>query len=233
MSDSNRKPVCAIVGIGPKNGAAFARRFSAAGFKLALLSRSTDLANTLCEELGDAQAFACDATDARSVERAFARVAEALGPVDVLIYNAGSGSWQTIEEISAEEFERSWQVNALGALVSSQQVIPAMLRRGSGNIIFVGATASLRGRPGTTGFASAKAAQRSLAQSMARHLGPQGVHVSLLIIDGRIDAAGSTAAAAGERLDPNDIAALAYYLTTQPQSAWSFEVEARPSREAW
>ena len=87
--------------------------------------------------------------------------------------------------------------------------------------------------PGTTGFAAAKAAQRSLAQSMARHLGPKGVHVALLIIDGRIDDAGSATAAAGERLDPNDIAALAYYLTTQPNSAWSFEVEARPSGENW
>jgi NADP-dependent 3-hydroxy acid dehydrogenase YdfG len=156
-----------------------------------------------------------------------------LGNVDVLIYNAGSGSWQTVDEITPDDFERSWRVTALGALVASQQVIPAMKQRGSGNIIIVGATASLRGRPQTTGFAAAKAAQRSLAQSMAKHLGPSGIHVSLLIIDGSIAAAGSAEAGRGERLDPRDIAELAHYLTTQPQSAWSFEVDVRPSKETW
>ena len=226
-------PVCAVVGVGPKNGAAFARRFDAAGYAVALLSRSTDFSAKLAKELKQARAFACDATDSASVTAAFESVAAELGPVDVLIYNAGGGSWQDIEEITPEDFERGWRVNAYGALVASQQVIPAMLERGAGHIIFVGATASLRGRPKTTGFASAKAAQRSLAQSMAKHLGPQGIHVALMIIDGPIDDAGSEAAAAGKLLDPNDIAGLAHYLTTQPKSAWSFEVDARPSQESW
>jgi NAD(P)-dependent dehydrogenase (short-subunit alcohol dehydrogenase family) len=226
-------PVCVIVGIGPKNGAAFARRFDQAGYRIALLSRSTAFSEQLAEELQDARAFQCDAADPASVENAFNEVRAELGDVDVLIYNAGSGSWQTIEEITPEGFEQSWRVNALGALVASQQVIPAMQQRGSGQIVIVGATASLRGRPKTTGFAAAKAAQRSLAQSMAKHLHPRGIHVSLLIIDGQIDVPGGEAADAGERLDPNDIAGLAHYLTTQPRSAWSFEVEARPSMESW
>ena len=227
------KPVCAIVGIGPKNGAAFAHRFDEAGYRIALLSRSTDYSAELASKLSDARAYVCDATDPSSVSSAFAQVEEQLGGVDVLIYNAGSGSWQTVEEISPEGFEQSWRVNALGGLVASQQVIPAMKKRGSGNIIFVGATASLRGRPKTTGFAAAKAAQRSLAQSMAKYLGAFGIHVSLLIIDGSIAAAGSGEAERGEQLDPRDIAELAHYLTTQPRSAWSFEVDARPSRESW
>lgn len=226
-------PVCAIVGIGPKNGAAFARRFARAGYRVALLSRRTDYSEELARELGDARAYACDASDAESVAAAFDEVRKDLGDVDVLIYNAGSGSWQTIEEITPAEFERGWRVNALGALLASQQVLPPMLARGSGNIVFVGATASLRGRAQTTGFASAKAAQRSLAQSMARHLGPQGIHVALLIIDGVIDDAGGPGAADGQRLDPDDIAELAHYLTIQPRSAWSFEVDARPSQEPW
>jgi NAD(P)-dependent dehydrogenase (short-subunit alcohol dehydrogenase family) len=225
--------VCVIVGIGPKNGAAFARRFDKAGYQVALLSRSTAFSDELSDDLRSARVYQCDASDPVSVERAFSLVRAELGEVDVLIYNAGSGSWQTVEDITPEDFEHSWRVNALGALVSSQQVIPDMKERGSGQIIIVGATASLRGRPKTTGFAAAKAAQRSLAQSMAKHLGPQGIHVSLLIIDGQIDEADSPNAAAGERLDPNDIARLAYYLTTQPRSAWSFEVEARPSQESW
>lgn len=226
-------PVCAIVGIGPKNGAAFARRFDRAGYRVALLSRSTAFSEQLAKELSEARAYACDASDPVSVDTAFTELRSDLGRVDVLVYNAGGGSWQTVEEISPEEFERGWRVNALGALLASQQVIPGMQELGAGNIVIVGATASLRGRPKTTGFAAAKAAQRSLAQSMAKHLGPQGIHVSLLIIDGPIDAPGSAEAKAGKRLDPDDIASLAHYLTTQPRSAWSFEVDARPSHENW
>ncbi len=227
------KPVCTVVGIGPKNGAAFAHRFADAGYRIALLSRSTDFSSELAKKLKDARAYVCDASDPASVSSAFAQIQEEMGDVDVLIYNAGSGSWQTVEEISPEAFEMSWRVNALGALVASQRVIPAMKQKGSGNIIFVGATASLRGRPKTTGFAAAKAAQRSLAQSMAKHLGPLGIHVSLLIIDGSIAPAGSVETNRGERLDPKHIAELAHYLTTQPRSAWSFEVDARPSKESW
>ncbi|UCH47613.1 MAG: SDR family NAD(P)-dependent oxidoreductase [Betaproteobacteria bacterium] len=226
-------PVCAIVGIGPKNGAAFAHRFDNAGYRIALLSRSTDYSGELASKLSDARAYQCDASDSASVNAALAQVEKQLGEVDVLIYNAGGGSWQTVEEISPEDFEQGWRVNALGALVASQRVIPAMKKKGSGNIIFVGATASLRGRPKTTGFASAKAAQRSLAQSMAKHLGPLGIHVSLLVIDGSIASAGSANAKRGEQLDPGDIAELAHYVTTQPRSAWSFEVDARPSNESW
>ena len=227
------RPVCAIVGIGPKNGAAFARRFAAEGYRIALLSRSTAFSEELAKELGDARAYACDATDPESVAAAFAAVRDDLGPVSVLIYNAGSGSWQSIDDITPEEFERGWRVNALGALVSSQQVIPSMREQGAGTIVFVGATASLRGRPMTTGFAAAKAAQRSLAQSIAKHVGPDGIHVSLIIVDGGIGSQGSAETRQGKNLDPDDIASLAHYLTTQPRSAWSFEVDARPSQENW
>ena len=224
------QPVCAIVGAGPGNGAAFARRFDAAGYSIALLSRSTDFSSKLAAEIEGARAYACDASDPASITETFVRIGEELGDVDTLIYNAGGGSWMTVEEISPEEFERGWRVNALGGLVASQQVIPAMKQKGSGNIIFVGATASLRGVPKTAGFASAKAAQRALAQSMAKHLWPQGIHVALIIIDGGIGKPGVTS---GEQLDPDDIADLAHSLTTQPQSCWSFEVEARPHREKW
>jgi len=224
------QPVCAIVGAGPGNGAAFARRFAEAGYAIALLSRSTGFSSALAAEIEGARAYACDASDPASITEAFARIEQELGAVDVLIYNAGGGSWMTVEEITPEEFERGWRVNALGGLVASQRVIPGMKHKGSGNIIFVGATASLRGVPKTAGFASAKAAQRALAQSMAKHLWPQGIHVALIIIDGGIGQPGVTS---GEKLDPNDIAGLAHHLTTQPASCWSFEVDARPHREKW
>ena len=227
------KPVCAVIGIGPGNGASFARKFSEEGYAVALLSRSMDLSTKLAKELGDAKAYACDASEPASVVSAFAKINDDFGPVHTLIYNAGSGSWKTVEEITAEEFELGWRINALGALVSSQQVIPAMKKAGHGNIIFVGATASLRGVPYTAGFAPAKAAQRILAQSMAKHLGPMGIHVSIMIIDGGIRSPDSPKSDSGDNLEPDDIASLAYYLTTQAKSTWSFEVDARPMKEKW
>jgi short-subunit dehydrogenase len=227
------KPVCAIIGIGPKNGEAFARTFSDKGFALALLSRSTDFSESLAAELGDARAYACDAGDPASIEAAFSGIADDLGPVDVLIYNAGSGSWKTIEELSVADFTQAFNVNALGAMAASQQVIPGMKEKGAGNIVFIGATASIRGVPFTAGFAPAKAAQRILAQSMAKHLAPLGIHVSVIIIDGQIDDPGGKAATEGTKLDPRDIAAAAYNLTAQPRSAWSFEIDLRPMNEKW
>lgn len=227
------KPVCAIIGIGPGNGASFARRFAGEGYAVALLSRSTDYSNELAKALDDAKAYACDASNPAAIVAAFDQVKSDLGPVEILIYNAGSGSWKNIEEISAEEFELGWRINTLGALVSSQQVIPAMKEARNGNIIFVGATASLRGVPMTAGFAPAKAAQRILAQSMAKHLWPQGIHVAVMIIDGGIRSPDEPKSDKGENLEPDDIASLAYYLTTQPKSAWSFEVDVRPMLEKW
>jgi NAD(P)-dependent dehydrogenase (short-subunit alcohol dehydrogenase family) len=226
------KPVCAVVGIGPKNGAAFARRFGKEGYSVALLSRKTEYSSDLAAEIGDAKAYACDVTDA-AAETAFESVRADLGEIDVLVYNAGSGVWGDIEKLKAEDFEQSWRINAMGAFLVSKQVIPAMKERKAGSIIIIGATASLRGKPFTTAFAPAKAAQRSLAQAMARHLWPQGIHVSLIIIDGGIGEAEKVSATEPKNLDPNDIAETVYYLTQQPRSAWSFEVDVRPSLEPW
>ena len=227
------KPVCAIIGIGPGNGASFARKFNEEGYAIALLSRSTDFSNELARELNEAKAYACDASDPAAISAAFEQVKDDLGPVNTLVYNAGSGSWKNVEEISPDEFELGWRINTLGALVSSQEVIPAMKNAGTGNIIFVGATASLRGIPMTAGFAPAKAAQRILAQSMAKHLWPQGIHVAVMIIDGGIRSPDAPRSDSGDYLEPDDIASLAHYLTTQPKSAWSFEVDARPMLEKW
>ena len=228
------KPVCAVVGVGPMNGASFARRFATEGFAVALLSRKTGYSSELAAEIESAKAFACDVTDPSAVETAFASVRAELGDVDVLVYNAGSGVWGNIEELSPGDFEQSWRINSLGAFLVSQQVIPAMKQKNAGNIIFVGATASLRGRPFTTAFAPAKAAQRSLAQAMARHLWPSGIHVSLIIIDGQIKLVDAdTDARAPDALNPDDIATTAYFLSQQPRSAWSFEVDVRPSHENW
>lgn len=122
-----KKPVCAVIGIGPGNGAAIARRFSDASYQVALLSRSTEFTRPLAEELGNARAIDCDVTEASSIEQAFADVREHLGEVDVLVYNAGGAArWATVDDLSPADFDASWRVNALGALLATQQVIPAM-----------------------------------------------------------------------------------------------------------
>lgn len=228
------KPVAVVVGIGPKNGAAFARALHVEGHAVAMLSRSTELSSKLATELGDARAYAADASDAESLVSAFAKVRDDLGDPSVLVFNAGSGSWKGFDETSAADLERAFRINALGLMVSAQQVLPAMRAAKRGNIVVVGATASLRGKPMTTAFAAAKAAQRSLAQSMARQFWPEGVHVSLLIIDGQIGDAGATGAGDEvKKLDPNDIASAAVTLVKQPRSAWSFEIDLRPKNEPW
>ena len=224
------QPVCVVIGIGPKNGRAFATRFANEGYAVALLSRSTDYSSGLADELGG-KAYACDVTDPEAIERAFAEVRAELGEVDVLLYNAGSGQFGTFDEVPDEAFETGWQINVRGLLQSTRQVVGPMREKGEGAIIVTGATASLRGKPFTAAFAQAKAAQRSLAQSFARQLGPEGIHVALVIVDGGI---GTNEQSRDEgMLRPDDIAETVYHLAKQPKSAWSFEVDVRPFKESW
>jgi NAD(P)-dependent dehydrogenase (short-subunit alcohol dehydrogenase family) len=231
------KPVCAVVGVGPGNGAAFARRFSEGGHAVALLARGGEFAGELAGELPDAKPYTCDVGDAADIERAFSTVRQEMGAVETLIYNAGAAVWGSVEEISAADFELGWRINALGAFLTAQKVIPAMKTAGYGNIVFIGATASRRGGPRFAGFASAKAAQRSLAESMARHLWPAGIHVSLIIIDGVIDSERARTRMPDKPdeffLQASDIAETVWQTTQQARSAWSFEVEARPFQETW
>ena len=231
------KKVCAVVGVGPGNGTALGRRFAKEGYAVALLARTNETSGPLAASLADARAYSCDVTAAASVARAFEAIAREMGPVDTLVYNAGSGVWGTVEEIDAGVFEGSFRVNALGLLLAAQQVIPAMKQQGGGNIVVIGATSSRRGVARTAGFAPAKAAQKSLTESMARHLWPACIHVCLIIIDGIVDLPRTRARMKDKPDDffiqPADLAATAFHLTTQPRSAWSFEVEARPFKETW
>ena len=228
---------CVVAGVGPGNGASFARRFSAAGYCVAMLSRNEKYLTELSSEVANSYPIPCDIRDPEMVCEAFKRVHDSLGAVDVLIYNAGAGEWASVEETQIEGFESSWKTNTLGLLVAAQQVIPGMKERSQGAIVVIGATASLRGGARTTGFASAKAAQRSLAQSMARGLGPTGIHVSYVVIDGVIDIE-RTRSRMPDRSDdfflkPDSIANTVYWLTEQDSSAWSFEVDLRPYAEKW
>jgi NADP-dependent 3-hydroxy acid dehydrogenase YdfG len=231
------KPVCAVVGVGPGNGAALARRFAKEGYAVALIARRTELSDRLAAELADARAYACDARDPAAVAATFTAIAKDMGTVDVVAYNAGAGTWGTVEEITPENFENAWRTNALGLLTVTQQVIPAMKAKGAGAIVVIGATASRRGMPKTVSFAPAKAAQRSLAEGLAKHLWPLGIHVAIVILDGVVDLERTRKAMPDKGDDffirPDDVAETTWWLTRQPRSAWSFEVEARPFGEKW
>jgi len=232
-----QKKVCVIIGVGPGNGAAFASRFAKAGYQLALLARTTDFSKQLVASFDHAKVYGCDVKDSDAITQTFQQIQKDLGAIDVVVYNAGSGSWGNIEQISAADFESSWRVNTLGLLQVSQQVIPEMKKRGNGSIMIIGATASKRGGINTAAFAPAKAAQRSLAESMAKYLGPLGIHVGLIMIDGVVDLPETRKRMADKSDDffvkPADVAETVFYLTQQPASAWTFEVEVRPFGEKW
>jgi NAD(P)-dependent dehydrogenase (short-subunit alcohol dehydrogenase family) len=231
------KPVCVVVGVGPGNGAALARRFHREGYAVAMLARSTELTAGLARELEGARAYSCDVSDEAAVSRTFAAIAVDLGPVDVLVYNAGVGVWGTFEDVSAKDFEHAWRVNALGGFLAAKQVVGPMKKAGRGTIVFIGATASRRGNVKTAAFAPAKAAQRSLAESMARHLWPAGVHVAVVILDGVVDLPRTREMLADKPdsffISPDEVAESVLTLARQPRSVWTFELEARPFGETW
>ena len=233
----NHRPVAVVAGAGPGNGQALAKRFAEAGYAVALLARDSARVALLAAEVPDARGYACDVGDAASVLAAFANIRGDLGDVDVLLFNAGSGVFADVEAITIEQFEASWRVNALGALLCAKQVIPSMVQKGRGSIVFIGATASRRGGANAAAFAPAKAAQRSLAESMARKLWPKGIHVALVIIDGVVETPGSRERMpdrpAEAFVSPASLAETVYGLTIQDRRGWSFELEVRPFLEPW
>lgn len=238
MTDTqNQSPVCVVVGVGPGNGAAFVRRFAEEGYRIAMIARSATVMDELKAELGEVRSYQCDVSDTRAITATFDRIAADLGPVEALIWNAGKGVWGSADDVALDAFEAAWRTNTLGAFAAAQAVAPGMKARGSGSILFIGATASRRGGAKTVAFASAKAAQRSLAESLARHLWPHGIHVALVVVDGIVDEPLMRAKLKDKPDDffvkPEDIADTLVSLTWQRRSAWSFEVEARPFKEPW
>jgi NAD(P)-dependent dehydrogenase (short-subunit alcohol dehydrogenase family) len=228
--------VALVVGAGPGLGAALARRFADGGYKVAVARRRTDDITGLAEEIGG-KAYACDAADHTSVTALFDGVTADLGTPTLVSYNAGAYSPGSVLEITAEEFERCWRIGCLGGFNVGQAAARGMVDAGGGTLLFTGATAALRGGKGFANLAVGKFGLRALAQSMARELGPQGVHVAHLIIDGQIasDRPGYTEAERGEDhvLKPEAIAEAAWFLHSQQKSAWTQELDLRPYVEKW
>lgn len=221
--------VCAVFGYGPGLGSAVARKWAKEGFSVAIMSRTSEKVKTAESTIPNSKGYACDVTNPDSISKTVASIEKDLGPIDCLVYNAGNGVWKQWDEIPISDFEKGFQTNVSGLLKTSQEIVPKMVARGEGTVLITGATASLRGKPVTAGFAPHKGAQRLLAQSLARDLGPKGVHVGYFIIDGGIGSDDSNPA----KLDPNAIADTYWHVATQPKSCWSFETEVRPSVETW
>ena len=231
------KPVCVIVGVGSGNGASFARKFASQGYRVAMLSRNMEYLNQLADEIPDSQAYQYDVTQIEPAAEVFSRIESEMGMISVLVYNAGAGAFANIEDADVESFQRAWEVNARGLFVVAKQVIPQMRQLGEGSIVIIGATASIKGGANFTPFASAKSAQRSLAQSMARYLDPEKIHVSYIIVDGVIDLDRTRKAMPDKPDDyfmsPDDLAESVWFLTQQKPSAWTFELDLRPFSEKW
>lgn len=230
--------VCAIVGFGPGLGTAYAETFRHAGYTLALLSRSGAGIDGDGTPSPAIKTFVCDAADPQNLKRALQAVQSELGQIDVLVYNAGLAQFGTLDDVSETQFEQSWRVSALGLFAAAKLIGPQMSERGSGTIIVSGATAALRGNLWTTAFAPSKSAQRILANSLAKQLGPKGVHVAYIVIDGVIDTADTRANFAPDKPDaffinPACIAETALILVNQDPSAWTFELDIRPFGEKW
>ncbi|MEE8558003.1 MAG: SDR family NAD(P)-dependent oxidoreductase [Myxococcota bacterium] len=229
--------VCVVAGVGPGNGASFSRRFAREGYRVAMLARNADRLRELEAQIPESVGYALDVGDPVAVEQTFERIRSDLGPVNVLLHNAGGGRFSAFMDTTPEVFEESWRTNTLSLLLCGQAVVPDMLNRGGGAIVVTGATASVRGGGNFAGFAPAKAGQRILAQSMARSLGPQGIHVAYVIVDGVIDMPRTRGFFADRPDDfflrPDAIADTIYYVAHQDRSAWTHEVDVRPFGEKW
>jgi len=225
-----------VAGVGPGLGASVARRFAAEGCNVGLLARSESSVEPLADELDDAVAVTADVGDRDAVEAAFDHVREALGSVDVLVFNASAAAWEGTLEVSPAAFDRALDTNVRGALNCVQAAVPDMLENApedgtAGTVIFTGATTSVRGREGAIGFSAAKFGARGMAESMARELGPEGVHVAHVVIDGGILPPEGDVADPEEYLDPDAIADSYWQLVEQDRSAWTLELDLRPHVE--
>lgn len=232
------KPLAIITGVGPGTGSALVRRFHAGGYQVAMMARTAERLTELQAELPDAFAFPCDVADPTALSDALQLIdAQAGCPPKVIVNNAVGGAFGSFLEIDPNVLERNFQVNVMALLHLARWAAPKMESAGEGALIVTGNTSAVRGKARFAGFAPTKAAQRILAESIAREMGPKGVHVAFLMIDAVIDLAW-TRQRYPEKPDdffirPSHIAEEVWHLAHQPNSAWSFLSEIRPFGETW
>lgn len=241
----SRSPVAVVIGAGDATGGAIAQRFAREGFTLCVTRRQADklepLVSTIQAAGGMARPFGCDARSEEQMVALFNTIEKDIGPIEVVVFNIGANVNFSITETSERVYRKVWEMAALSGFLTGREAAKAMLPRGRGTIIFTGATASLRGGKGFSAFAGAKFALRALAQSMARELGPQGIHVAHPIIDGAIDTA-FIRDNFPERyalkdqdgiLNPEHIAEQYWQIHCQPRDAWTHELDLRPWMETF
>jgi NAD(P)-dependent dehydrogenase (short-subunit alcohol dehydrogenase family) len=218
-----------IVGAGQGLSASIARLFAREGMRVAIAARSAQKLADLSKETG-AKGFACDAADPQQVARLFEDVEKSLGAPDVVVYNASARARGPLLDLDPAEVERAIAVSAFGGFLVAQQAIRRMLPKSAGAVLFTGASASVKGYARSAPFAMGKFALRGLAQSMARELAPQGIHVAHFVIDGAIRNPGRTEPSEkpDSMLDPDAIAESYLHVLRQPRSAWTWEIELRP-----
>jgi NAD(P)-dependent dehydrogenase (short-subunit alcohol dehydrogenase family) len=222
--------IALIVGAGSGLSASLARLFAGEGMSVALAARDTGKLDELVGSCG-ARAYGCDATRPQEVRALFKDLAADLGPPDVVVYNPSLRVPGPLVELDPERVADALRVTCYGGFLVGQAAAKAMLQRGSGSILFTGASASVKGYPRSASFAMGKFALRGLTQSMARELAPQNIHVAHFVIDGGIGRAGETASGGGQpdsMLDPDAIARTYLSVHRQHRSAWTWEVELRP-----
>lgn len=230
---NDSSPLALVTGVGPGTGSAVVRRFAAGGYRVAVLARNAERLGALAKDIPGTIATPCDVTDAD----ALARVIDKIGAPEVVVHNAVGGAFGSFQEIDPDVLRRNFEINTLALLHLARLTTPAMVTAGKGALIVTGNTSALRGKPNFAGFAPTKAAQRILTESIARELGPKGVHVAYLVIDAVIDLPWQR-----ERLpdapddfftSPASIAEEVFHLAHQPRDAWTFLAEVRPFKEKW
>ena len=241
----SKAPVALVIGAGDATGGAVARRFAREGFTVCVTRRQQDalvpLIARIEEEGGRAYPFGCDARSEAEMSELFLHIEQDIGPIDVVVFNIGANVHFGITETTERVYRKVWEMAALAGFLTGREAAKVMLPRERGTIIFTGATASLRGGSGFSAFAGAKFALRALAQSMARELGPKGIHVAHPIIDGAIDTTFirdnfPERYALKEQdgiLNPEHIAEHYWQLHCQPRDCWTHELDLRPWMETF
>ena len=233
-----KKKVCLVTGVGEGTGASIARRFAEGGYRVAMLARNMERLAKLEMELPGSKAYAFDLADLDHLVGVCRQVKAEMGAPDVVVHNAVRATFEPFMVADPEDLERNFRVNTTTLLYMAREFTPAMVERGSGAIVVTGNTAALRGVPNFAIFAPTKAAQRILAQSLARDLGPKGVHVAYVTIDAAIDTPWTRIPFNPDKPEdffskPDAIAEEVFHVAHQDRSTWSFDVELRPFGEKW
>ena len=230
-------PVAVVTGVGPGTGAAIVRRFARGGYAVAMLARNHERLAALEREITHARAYPCDVTDEAQLDTTLEAIRAELGAPKALVHNAVGGAFGNFLEIDPQVLNRNFQVNTMALLYLTRRLAPAMVAAGEGAIITTGNTSAFRGKANFAGFAPTKAAQRILAESIARELGPKGVHVAYVMIDAVIDLEWTRKrwpdAPDHFFIRPAAIAEEVWHVAHQDRCAWSFNVELRPFGETW